>query len=1009
MQRTRRSSVSQASETRSASLEAPTNNEKASDWGNGLTAQSVHGPTGSGSGIGNSFLGIGQDLASAPSFTGPGQRTWSDWLGGGFGAAYGGELGAGGFSQKGGIGFGAGGGGGTWNETNGSITSSGFGGGAAIAGRVDANTSYGGQSYGFGGDVYRGVGGSGYEFSDSKTGRSGYGLSGGYTPIGVNDGYSRLDTSLGSQETRVGQFEYGRVGGNLEGYTTEGGGFGVQGGWSQGRTTARDISSTTTTGLGTTEAHVGQVAQGRYYTGSAGRDDDGRYHAGLKRGGSLTVNDASVNHTWANGMTTEASLGRFGGNKTEGEIGFNPNTGAVDFNGTYSTGKSVKDANFRTDLPGGGSAAAHLGEWSNGSQYRIDPGSHIGPDGVHVSGGGHLGHGFAVSDVGVEGGWDGVYSGKAGLESFSNREELEGAHLDIDGNGVNAGFERMRTGGFIAEGITAEQDVLGVKSNISVGEVSNDTLINGGRLGIDGSGVHAGFEELDFGGVRVKDVNYNADILGAASVNASMGSYTDGNSIKGANVDITRDGLNASVEEFGVAGRDLNDVHIGVEGPGGTHANADLGAYHTGITGKNAYAEINGNGVQVGAEHLAYDQHSLDNVNLSAGMDGVYETHASLGHGHMNHASADNVNVGLDRNGLSASADNVNYSYLGVEDFKAGQSFGDGAVETELALGRGDYLGGSADHIEFQSNLLNTSASVDGLNAHGLQLEDLNAHVGVGDAGLDVGADELDVLDLNVGHADFHRENFGLSGGGNIQDAQLDVLDAKGLGGGVTWGDQTVAEARTDLNLSAGVDRASGEWDVLNGTASGQFENANVSLMSDNTHLSLLGNDLDIGRTGANINASGSGAVDVSKGQASGDINFAGSELALFGNSVTVGDWAQASGSVDVLNGQGNFNVGGENGVGADVDIGAGNLDLHAFGHTIDVDEGVRDGVEAVKDGAAWVGDRVGDGIDAVGRGASYVGDKASQAAGWAGDRLSDAGSAISSGASKAWDVVTSW
>ncbi|MCB9679378.1 MAG: hypothetical protein H6737_30010 [Alphaproteobacteria bacterium] len=995
MERTRRSSQSlEQPKTRTASLDAPTNNEKASNWGNGLSAESVHAPSGSGSGSGmaNSFLGISQDLSGSTSqFGQPGERTWSDWTAGGFGAAYGGEFGAGPYERTLGGGIGAGGGFGQWSEVNGKRTSNGFGGGAAVAGRFDESTSLWGQSLGMGGDVYRGVGGSAYEFSEGN--KSGYGITGGYTPLGFNDAYASVNTGLGSNRTSVGQAEIGRVGGNLEGYTTDKGGWGLNGGWSQGRNTFRDINSTTTTGLGTTDISVGQVSQGKYMQGKAGRDDDGRYFVGGKKGGSLSVNDVDLNHTWGNGMQTTAHLGSYGGNGKEFEAGFNPNTMTADFQGVYGSGKKIKDVSVGTDLPGGGNFNASLGQFQNGSQVRIDR-STIGPDGAHIRGGGHMSDGFELQNAKVGGGWDGVYTTEASLGRFSNRTQIDGASLDIDGNGIRAGVQQVRTGGFVAQNMHAEQNFGdgALKTNANVGEVSNDILLNGGRASIDGSGVHAGFDELDFGGVRVKDVNYNASVMnGAAELDARMGSFTNGNNIKGGNVDITRNGVNASVEEFGIMGTDVNDVHVGVKGPGGTHANADLGAYHTGISGKNAYAEINGSGVNVGAEHLDYNQHQLKDVNLEGGIDGIYNTHARLGEGHLNQASADNVNLSLNGDGLSGSADNLNYSYLGVEDFSAGQSFGDGAVETELSLGKGDYLGAGADHVEFQSNLIDSSGSVDGLNAHGLNLQDLNAHVGVGDAGLDVGAKELDVLDLNVGHADFHRENFGLSGGGNIQDAQLDVLDAKGLGGGLSWGDDKIAEARTDLNLSAGVDQASGEWDVLSGTANGQFTNANASLMTDNTHLEAFGHSLDLGRTGASINASGAGAVDLSKGQASGNVNFAGSELALFGNSVTVGDWAQASGSVDASKGQANFNVGGENGVGADVDIGAGNLDINAFGHKIDVDEGIRDGVSAVKDGAAWVGD------------------KASSAANWAGDRLSDAGSAISSGASKAWDVVTSW
>jgi hypothetical protein len=72
-------------------------------------------------------------------------------------------------------------------------------------------------------------------------------------------------------------------------------------------------------------------------------------------------------------------------------------------------------------------------------------------------------------------------------------------------------------------------------------------------------------------------------------------------------------------------------------------------------------------------------------------------------------------------------------------------------------------------------------------------------------------------------------------------------------------------------------------------------------------------------------------------------VNFAGTELALFGHSVELGDWAQAQAGVDLSQGAANVQLGGENGIGADVNLAEGNLDLNAFGYTLDVDQGLSD------------------------------------------------------------------
>jgi hypothetical protein len=158
------------------------------------------------------------------------------------------------------------------------------------------------------------------------------------------------------------------------------------------------------------------------------------------------------------------------------------------------------------------------------------------------------------------------------------------------------------------------------------------------------------------------------------------------------------------------------------------------------------------------------------------------------------------------------------------------------------------------------------------------------------------------------------------------------------------------------------VEQANGAWDLTRGTANGSFTNAQLGLMTDNTHLGIGDWGVDIGRTGVNLNATGSGNVDLFNGTASGNVNFAGSELALFGQSFTAPEWAQASGAVDLGQGAFSGNLGGENGLGADVNLSQGNFDINAFGTKIDVDEAI-----------------------------------------------SDVGSAIGDTASKAWDFATSW
>ncbi len=1127
MQRSRRESNLQQqdgrqSDVHSSSYEFGTNDAGIASWGNGATAQGIAGNPNGGDGFTNSITGITHDLGQS-NFA-QGSRDWGSFYGGGLGLSYGGNYGTDSLNRSTGLGVGVLGGGGSYTGGGEGYSETGYAGGAALAGRIDQQTNFMGNSWGGGGDLYRGVGGSAYQ-RNYDDGRTGYGATGGYTAFGVNDGYSNYSGIGGDHSMGVGSAEFGRVGGDGEVWSGPDGSYGFNGGFTGGRNVARDLSYEGNTALGNTTADVGSVSQGRFYRASGGYDaETGRYGGQVTRGGALTVEDANVNHDWGNGMSSSASVGRYGANETSWGGGYNPTTGELDFNTTQSTGLRLNDVHAQTDLPGGGNVNAGFEQLQTGSQWRIDEGSHIGPDGMHVSGGGHWG-GWDLTNAGYEAGWDGVYENNGSVGNISTRSAVNGASLDVDGNGVRAGFESIghggisidnaqhqlnigdglyeqntqlghfengmnlrggslnidgsgvhagleeagfggfsaenigmqqsyfdgavtndvsigsmgnnntltnaqlditgngldasleqaRVGGMAINDVNVTQGIGGMTHTASLGEFSNDVMVDGARFHAGADGVNGGFDQVDFGGVRFLDANYSNDLGGYGNVNASMGSFTNGNNFTGGEFNIDENGVTAGLDSFGVAGTDIQDVDLGVEGPGGINANAHLGSYHSGVAGSDLAFSANGDGVNLSAGELSYAQHQINDASVQYGIDGVYDNEISVGQAGLNNYSAEGVNLGVDENGVNFSADRVGGSYIGVEDFQARQELFDGAVGTNVGLDRGSYLGGSAENLQFQSDLLGgtSSGSVDNLNLHGLQLEGVDIGANVGDLNANVGAEELNVLDLNVGNAEFESSNYGLTGRRSVTDAQLDVLQADDLSAGIGWGDQNLLSASTDLNASLGVDHFESEHDLLSGTASTRFENANANVMMDDTSIGIGDYNLDIGRTGANINASGGGDVDVFGGTANGDLNLAGSELALFGQSVELGDWAQASGGVDVSEGAANWNVGGENGVGADMNLSEGNLDLNIGGHEIDVDEGIRDGVEAVGDAAEWVGDRASDVGGAVVDGARSVGrgirDGASAVGGAISDGASAVGGAISDGASAAWDAVTSW
>jgi hypothetical protein len=184
--------------------------------------------------------------------------------------------------------------------------------------------------------------------------------------------------------------------------------------------------------------------------------------------------------------------------------------------------------------------------------------------------------------------------------------------------------------------------------------------------------------------------------------------------------------------------------------------------------------------------------------------------------------------------------------------------------------------------------------------------------------------------------------------------------------------------------MGAGVDHASGNLDLAHGRASGEFQNASLDYHKT-SGIRVFGNDLNV-TYGGHLNATGGGSIDAAQGRAQGNINLAGSSLDLGPLHLQAGDWAQAQGGVDLRQGAANLQLGGRNGIGADMNLAQGNLDLNVLGHKIDVDQGIRDG-------AQWVGDRVSDG-------AHWVGDRVSDGAHWVGDRVGDIGRGLSNLAS---------
>lgn len=985
-----------------ASLDISTNNDQASSWGNGLVAESItqapdYGNNFSPS-MSESFAGISQDLSSGPGFGPNGGRNFSDWSAAGAGGAYGGEIsGMGPYSWQGGFGMGAGLGGGSFEQASSfsqasgdwNRVSSGYGGGAAVAGRVDSQSSmmtdsgyY--QSSSIGGDVYRGVGGGVYEFNDTSTDgqtRSGVGMDASYTPLGFNDANASFENNFMSANASAGNISVGQTGGYGEAYQTGDGGYGVQGGFSQGRTSATDLQGSVSTPLGTTDASVGSISQGRFYNGGVEVGPDGSVTGNFQRGGALTIQDANVTHDGVLG-TTEASMGRYGGiAKTQGQGGYDATENQIWAEGSHGQGQAVDNVSLSHTA---GPAHASVGAGRIEQGWKADGSANIDLDdgSIHAEGN-YSGNGVTAENVTASYGIDGLMQTDARAGNISNATTVTGANFDASlDDGINASVEQVRTGGVRAQDLEVNQSFAGVNTTTRVGEISNDVRVDNAYATVDGNGVTAGAGEVDFGGIRVQDASVQSDLGGYGDLNAT-GSFGNGNNFKDIEANIGPDGASAHVGSFGVMGTDATG-QVDINGPGGTNLSAG-GTYHSGLGGTNVDASIGPDGASLSAENLNYNQHQIKDAHISGGIDGVYESSIELGEAHLNQANINDLQANFDGQTASLSVGESNYSYAGVSDLHTRQELAGGAVGTELNVGEASYLGGGVESAEFQRDFLNgtSSANIDGLNVHGLTAEDVNVGANVGDLGASVGVDNLEVLNANVENINHQSSNHGLTQSGSITGADVGLVSADNLGGSLSWGGEEVASAHADIDARAGVDHAEGQFDLTQGTASGSVENANLST-STNLRGSFMGHEFETGEMGAEANFSGAGEVDVMSGRASGEASLAGSSVTLFGNEFEAGEWAQASGAVDLSKGEASANIGGENGVGFDASLSEGNLDVNIAGYEIDVDQGIRDAGTAIADGASYVGGAIADGASAV-------------------------GGAISDGASAAWDAVTSW
>ncbi|HND10561.1 MAG TPA: hypothetical protein PKO07_13865 [Pseudomonadota bacterium] len=819
----------------------------------------------------------------------------------------------------------------------------GVSGGAGWMSNLGFDSFFGGFGESRDATFYRGVGGSAYSFktpsaTDEKgqpiAAKSGYGAEGNYTPFGIAN-YSAQskfgplgDVKSGFDNAYAGKYS---AGGQV--WKDENGVYGADGMFSK-RTGVDNARVDVNTPVGNGSLKVGhasegfQVRGGGYYdskTGSFGAN-------GEWNGGGYKIQNSEANVNIGNGaFTGNAKVGSWDtGDSFGGGAGWDAKRGVAWAEGAGNWGgASLKDASF--DL---------------GSRNKE----------VYANGG--------VGNF-VTGGYD--VKGRAEIDPRTGQ-------LTVTGGG--------RGGGMQLDNANLKYGVQGLGSlDAHLGHFSNDVIVDGvkyqGSLGKESLEVG----KLDGLGWRASDLNFAAknDLLGTTTTGGfkSLGAT---NSVEGAKLsyDVTslkNPNLKAGFDKLSWGGLSGEGLHAGIKGPGNSEINAKLGSFNEGFTGEGGSLELSREkGLDIGLKKGRFDTFTMSDLDVNAKLGNLYQGHAKLGEGYYNHFSGENANVGLNLDkGLYAGLENGKYRYLGGKDLDIGQSYFGGLAGNNLKVGEASVGGVDIGKLNYNSTLMNTNLTAYDVGAHGAKLKDLDYQANIGKLGGNVGAKELNALDLNIGKLDAHTSNFGLTGNADVDKARLDVLNVQGGHAGLSWGGKEQLGATGNFKAGLGLDHASGNYDLTQLKAGGNFKNLSSGAQLSDAHLNLFGHMIDVPDMGYKVNASGGGNVDLLHGQANGNLSLAGSSVNFAGHNITLGDWAQASGGVNLGQGAANFNVGGRNGVGADLNLAEGNLDLNLFGHTIDVDQGIRN-----------IGSGISNTASSIGRG-------------------------ISNAASSAWDTVTGW
>jgi hypothetical protein len=838
-----------------------------------------------------------------------------------------------------------------------------------------------------GGNAGLGIG-AGYSSweQDEKKGYSG--ASGAVAPVGFNMGGK--NTQFGAS-TNV----YSGVGGSV---FTEGDTAGFKA--SAVPLGLGNTSVGLNTKYGSANASAGNAYLNKYSAGAEAGVEDGRYFAKgevSQKMGASDVN-ASVNSKY---YSASAGVGEINkGPEIKGGGYYDSKTGSFGVNGGFDAALEAKNIHTSSNIGNGAvTNNSSIDKLKFDDEYGIE-GARAGWDNKtkQVTAGFEniKGGGFDIQGVHTKGNVGGL-NYKGDLGSFNSQNTFEGGDFTAGKDGINASVKHMQGMGMEAKNFDANASVGSgnwkTDASAHFGALGNQNTLDGAHVGLDyknwkDPSLSAGFEHLNYGGIYGDDLKAHVDGPFGSKMDAGVGHFNTANfDATGANAKLDKNGLDASLKTFDYSDFTVKDAHYSASL--GKYANVSAKADEVASDKVNVQdAHLNAawdprKGISADVKKASYDEVYLKGVQADQNFgNGLYQSHLGLGEGSMNHGSLEKLHASANlTDGVNLGFQNGQYGFLQGKDIDAKVGLGNGAVGLGVGAKEASLGQVNVGSLDFGTTLKNAHLNVDNLNASGWKSKDIHADANVGSLGANVGAKQLDLLNLNVGNAHAESSNYYTKGNASVSNANLDAINVQGGHAGLGWNGKEFLGATGDYRAGAGVDSATANYDLMKGQAGAQFQNANVGGQLNNAHLNLFGHDFAVPNMGAKLNASGGANVDLAHGAANANLSLAGSNVNFGGHSLTLPQWAQAGAGVNLSQGAANVNLGGKDGVGADVNLSKGQFSVDAFGHHVDVAGGI-------KDGANWVANTASNAAHTVADGASSAYHSVTGAVGGAVDKV---------------------